>query len=83
MFTLERPGIGLSDPQPGRTLLDWPPDVAAFADAMRLDRFAVLGTSAGAPYALGSRSHARRIVSAQSVCNAATAPRCTTRHSTT
>jgi pimeloyl-ACP methyl ester carboxylesterase len=52
MFTLERPGIGLSDRQPGRTLLDWPDDVAAFADAFGLDRFAVVGFSAGAPYAL-------------------------------
>jgi pimeloyl-ACP methyl ester carboxylesterase len=51
-FTLERPGIGLSDAQPGRTLLDWPRDVEAFTDAMDLDRFAVLGTSGGAPYAL-------------------------------
>jgi pimeloyl-ACP methyl ester carboxylesterase len=52
MFTLERPGIGLSDREPGRNLLDWPGDVAAFADAFGLDRFAVVGFSAGAPYAL-------------------------------
>ena len=51
-FCLERPGYGLSDPQPGRRLLDWPADVASFADAMGIDRFAVVGTSAGAPYAL-------------------------------
>jgi pimeloyl-ACP methyl ester carboxylesterase len=51
-FSLERPGVGLSDPQPGRRLLDWPLDVAAFADAMGIDRFAVVGTSAGGPYAL-------------------------------
>ena len=54
MFTLERPGIGLSDPKPGRTLLDWPRDVAAFADAMGINRFSALGTSAGAPYALAA-----------------------------
>jgi pimeloyl-ACP methyl ester carboxylesterase len=52
LLTLERPGIGLSDAQPGRTLLDWPVDVAEFADHFDLKRFAVLGTSAGAPYAL-------------------------------
>jgi pimeloyl-ACP methyl ester carboxylesterase len=49
LLTLERPGFGLSDPQPERTLLDWPKNVAAFADAMRLDRFAVLGASMGGP----------------------------------
>ncbi len=52
MLTLERPGVGISDPQPGRQLLDWPNDVAAFADRMGIERFAVVGTSAGAPYAL-------------------------------
>jgi pimeloyl-ACP methyl ester carboxylesterase len=52
MFTLERPGIGLSDAQPGRTLLDWPADVIAVADALGIEQFTVLGTSAGAAYAL-------------------------------
>lgn len=53
-FTLERPGFGLSDRLPGRKLTDWPRDVAAFADAFGLDRFAVAGFSAGGPYALAS-----------------------------
>ena len=52
LLTLERPGIGLSDPNPGRTLLDWPLDVAAFADIHRIDRFAVLGMSMGGPSSL-------------------------------
>ncbi|MBN1813278.1 MAG: alpha/beta hydrolase [Anaerolineae bacterium] len=51
LIVLERPGFGLSDFQPRRTLLDWPNDVAAAADALGLDRFAVAGISAGAPYA--------------------------------
>jgi pimeloyl-ACP methyl ester carboxylesterase len=54
LVTLERPGIGLSDPLPDRTLADWPLDVSDLADQMGLDRFAVLGTSAGGPYALAS-----------------------------
>jgi pimeloyl-ACP methyl ester carboxylesterase len=52
LFVLERPGFGLSDPQPGRTLLDWPADVTAFADTFGFERFAVVGFSAGGPYAL-------------------------------
>lgn len=48
----DRPGIGLSDFQPDRTLLSWPADVAALADALGIDRFAVLGGSAGGVYAL-------------------------------
>ncbi len=47
----ERPGYGLSDFQPGRTLLDWPDDVLALADALGLARFAVVGVSGGGPYA--------------------------------
>lgn len=48
----DRPGYGLSDFQPGRTLADWPDDVAALANALGLDRFAVVGVSGGGPYAL-------------------------------
>ena len=47
----DRPGFGLSDLQRGRRLLDWPADVAALADALQINRFAVLGISGGGPYA--------------------------------
>jgi pimeloyl-ACP methyl ester carboxylesterase len=52
LITADRPGIGRSDEQPARTLLDWPVDVAQLADAIALDRFAVLGHSMGGAYAL-------------------------------
>ena len=48
----ERPGFGLSDFQPGRTISDWPSDMAALADRLGIDRFAVMGVSGGGPYAL-------------------------------
>ena len=48
----DRPGFGLSDHLPGRSLLDWPADVAALADALELERFGVVGVSGGGPYAL-------------------------------
>jgi pimeloyl-ACP methyl ester carboxylesterase len=47
----ERPGIGRSDTKERRTLSDWPTDVVALADALGVGRFAVLGVSAGGPYA--------------------------------
>ncbi len=47
----DRPGIGLSTYEVGRRLLDWPDDVTRLADALGLDRFAVMGWSAGGPYA--------------------------------
>ncbi len=52
LITVDRPGIGLSDPKPGRTLLDWPDDVAALADALGIGQFAVLGWSGGGAHAL-------------------------------
>lgn len=48
----DRPGYGLSDYQPDRTLLDWPADVAQLADALGLEHFAALGFSGGGTYAL-------------------------------
>jgi pimeloyl-ACP methyl ester carboxylesterase len=51
LISPDRPGIGRSDPKPDRTLLDWPNDVAALADALGVGRFGVLGWSAGGPFA--------------------------------
>ncbi|HEY6747467.1 MAG TPA: alpha/beta hydrolase [Mycobacteriales bacterium] len=48
----DRPGVGGSDPQLGRTLTDWPADAAALMDALGVDRFGVLGGSGGGPYAV-------------------------------
>ncbi len=47
----DRPGMGLSTFQPGRRLVDWPDDVTALAGALGIERFAVMGWSAGGPYA--------------------------------
>ncbi len=52
LVAIERPGYGLSDPLPGRRLLDWPDDVRAVASALGLEKFAVLGISVGSCYAL-------------------------------
>ena len=52
IIALDRPGYGLSEFQPGRTILAWPGDVAEAADRLGLDRFSVLGSSGGGPYAL-------------------------------
>src|SRR5437773_2325134 len=52
LIAVDRPGIGLSDFQPGRTIADWPDDVAELADALGIERFAILAISAGCAYAL-------------------------------
>ncbi len=47
----DRPGVGGSWRQPGRSVLDWPADVAELADHLGLERFALLGWSVGGMYA--------------------------------
>jgi pimeloyl-ACP methyl ester carboxylesterase len=48
----DRPGMGLSDPLPGRRLLDWPEDVRQLADALGIPHFSVAGVSGGGPHTL-------------------------------
>ena len=51
MISIDRPGYGLSDFQPQRTIIDWPNDVVCLCEQLGIDKFAVLGFSAGGPYA--------------------------------
>jgi pimeloyl-ACP methyl ester carboxylesterase len=53
LITFDRPGFGGSDRREGRTVLDTAGDVAALADGLGVERFAVLGISAGGAHALG------------------------------
>lgn len=50
LIAVDRPGFGRSDFKRGRTLLDWPADVAELADLLGIERFAVVGLSGGAPH---------------------------------
>ncbi len=52
LIAFDRPGIGRSDPKSCDLLLSWPGDVAEAADHLGIEKFAVLGMSAGGPYAL-------------------------------
>lgn len=52
LIAVDRPGIGLSTHQANRQIVSWPDDLVALADALRIDRFSILGVSAGGPYAL-------------------------------
>lgn len=51
-ISTDRPGHGISAPQPNRELLDWPDDISNLADHLGIDKFYVLGWSAGGPHAL-------------------------------
>jgi pimeloyl-ACP methyl ester carboxylesterase len=68
LLSPDRPGIGGSTRLPGRTLLDWPDDVAALLDHVGAERTALMGWSMGGPYAaacahvLGDRAAALALV---------------------
>ena len=53
-FSVDRPGYGGSTPAPGRTMASVAGDVEQVADALGIDRFAVVGYSGGGSYALGT-----------------------------
>jgi pimeloyl-ACP methyl ester carboxylesterase len=52
LISLDRPGYGRSTFADRRTIGAWAQDVAAVANALGIDRFAVAGLSGGGPYAL-------------------------------
>jgi pimeloyl-ACP methyl ester carboxylesterase len=52
VITYDRPGYGASDRDPGRRVVSCVGDVAAIADALGIERFAVTGGSGGGPHAL-------------------------------
>jgi pimeloyl-ACP methyl ester carboxylesterase len=52
VISYDRPGYGSSTRHRGRLVVDCVPDVAAIADALGLERFAVAGGSGGGPHAL-------------------------------
>jgi pimeloyl-ACP methyl ester carboxylesterase len=52
VITYDRPGYGESERHPGRRVVDCVEDVAALADALGIERFAVIGGSGGGPHAL-------------------------------
>ena len=48
----DRPGTGRSSFQAGRSIIDWPPDVAELMTKLGVGRFSVIGVSACTAYAL-------------------------------
>lgn len=52
LISIDRPGLGLSDPKPKRSFVDWPDDVMELANALNIEKFGVIGISGGGPYSL-------------------------------
>lgn len=57
LVAVDRPGIGKSDPQQGRTFKTWSDDLVALADHFEAERFAVTGWSEGGPWALAAAAY--------------------------
>ena len=75
LLAYDRPGYGRSDPHPGRTVADAARDVAAMADALGFDRFAVEGGSGGGPHTLACAALLPdRVVAAASLAGVAPYP---------
>ncbi|MCB1098321.1 MAG: alpha/beta hydrolase [Verrucomicrobiae bacterium] len=71
IIAMDRPGIGKSTFVPDRQLLDWPPLLAQLAEAMEIEKFAVLGVSGGGPYVLASAfALPHRLTAAGIICGA-------------
>jgi pimeloyl-ACP methyl ester carboxylesterase len=51
LISVDRPGLGASDPAPGRTLDDWVTDVRHLVSALELPEFKLVGFSQGAVFA--------------------------------
>ncbi|MER7485157.1 alpha/beta hydrolase [Streptomyces sp. NPDC126497] len=52
LISVDRPGLGVSDPAPGRTLTSWAADIGHLIQKRALRAPAVVGFSQGAPFAL-------------------------------
>ena len=52
LIAIDRPGMGLSDYQKNRAILDFPEDVQKLAECLGLGNYGVLGVSGGGPYSL-------------------------------
>jgi pimeloyl-ACP methyl ester carboxylesterase len=51
LISIDRPGCALSS-YSDRKLIEWPEDVTALADHLKIERFSVIGASGGGPFAL-------------------------------
>lgn len=68
VFAPDRPGLGYSQFIPERSILGWADDVRAVADALGIDRFAVLASSGGSAYALACAYRLPQRVTRVGVC---------------
>lgn len=69
LLTPDRPGMGFSEPRPGRRVADWADDIADIAASYGLDQFGVFGASGGGPYALACARYIPHLLTATVVAS--------------
>jgi pimeloyl-ACP methyl ester carboxylesterase len=69
---IDRPGYGVSTPQPERTIAAWVPDALAVLDALDIAEVIAVGVSTGGAYALACAADATARVRAVVACCALT-----------
>lgn len=52
LIAVDRPGYGLSDPQPNRTFLSFADDIDVLTGSLGVKKYSIIGFSAGSPYPL-------------------------------
>jgi pimeloyl-ACP methyl ester carboxylesterase len=68
LIGIDRPGYGLSTPQPGRTIAGWVSDALAVLDHLGIEECLTLGCSTGGAYALALASQSSRVIGAVACC---------------
>ncbi len=74
IVAIDRPGIGASSRQPGRTILQFAEDIEYLLDRLRIGAAALLSWSAGGPYALAACARMRDRVRAATLVSAIAPP---------
>lgn len=71
LIAADRPGVGQSEWQEDRALMDWPPVVEELAQHLGWEKFAVLGVSGGGPYAVATAAAlSERVEQVAIICGA-------------
>jgi pimeloyl-ACP methyl ester carboxylesterase len=68
LIGIDRPGYGLSTPNPGRTIGGWVEDALKVADHLGVERFATVGCSTGGAYALALAAKSPRVIGTVACC---------------
>jgi len=68
LIAADRPGVGETSPEPGRSLESWGAHIAALADHLGHQRFHILGVSGGGPYALATARYLKDRITGIALC---------------